>query len=84
MPIMLRVRSCTYGAITMSLHRWVVDRAAYTVDEFCEAYRISRSQLYKLWRQGKGPRWMGVDGRRRITTEAARDWCHASEVEATA
>jgi hypothetical protein len=28
----------------------------YTVKEYCEAYRVSKSQLYLEWRQGKGPR----------------------------
>ena len=32
--------------------------AAYDTLEFCAAHRISRSQLYKLWRAGVGPRFM--------------------------
>jgi hypothetical protein len=28
------------------------DRAAFTIAEFCEAHRISRSKLYELWDAG--------------------------------
>jgi hypothetical protein len=55
------------------------DRAAYTIAEFCDAHRISRSKLYELWRQGKGPRVMDIDARRRISKEAAADWRRACE-----
>jgi predicted DNA-binding transcriptional regulator AlpA len=50
------------------------DRAAYTVDQFCEAHSISRSTFYKLRRDGRGPREMEVDGRIRISGEAAAAW----------
>ena len=28
---------------------------SYTVDEFAKAERLSRSMVYKLWSEGKGP-----------------------------
>jgi hypothetical protein len=59
-----------------------IDRAAYTIDEFCEAHRISRSRFYALLRDGRGPRVMRVDSRIRISKEAAADWRRASEAEA--
>jgi hypothetical protein len=34
--------------------------AAYTIDEFCNAHRISRSKLYELWSRGKGPRFIQI------------------------
>jgi hypothetical protein len=29
---------------------------SYKIPEFCQAERLSRGMLYKLWDQGKGPR----------------------------
>lgn len=49
-------------------------RAAFTVAEFCDAHRISRSKLYQLFDAGLGPRTMNVGKRRIITQEAAADW----------
>jgi hypothetical protein len=58
------------------------DRDVYTVEEFCDAHRISRSRFYALLRDGRGPRVMRVDSRIRISREAAADWRRASEAEA--
>jgi hypothetical protein len=44
---------------------------SYTIDEFLAAERISRSALYELWAQGKGPRYYR-NGNRRIITHRAR------------
>jgi predicted site-specific integrase-resolvase len=47
---------------------------SYTVDEFCEAERISRVMLYEHWKQGRGPRFY-LNGKRRIIPHSARlDW----------
>ena len=46
---------------------------SYTVDEFAEAERLSRSMLYKLWSQGQGPRFYYVGTVRRITEEMRRE-----------
>ncbi len=50
------------------------ERAAYTIQEFCEAHRVSRSQLYKLWKQGVGPRFFYAGTKVIISFEAATDW----------
>ena len=47
---------------------------AYDVAGFCRAHKVSRSLLYELWRQGRGPRVMRVGSRRLISREAAADW----------
>ena len=47
---------------------------SYTTDEFCEAERMSRSMVYKLWQQGQGPRFYLVGTVRRITEEARLEW----------
>ena len=49
-------------------------RAAFTITEFCEAHRISRSKLYQLWAAGIGPRFMKVGVKVLISVEAAADW----------
>jgi hypothetical protein len=49
-------------------------RAAYTLAEFCEAHRISRSSLHRLRKAGKGPDVTNVAGRRIITFESAARW----------
>jgi len=60
-----------------------VERAAYSIAEFCQAHRISRSKFYQLRADGTGPRLMLVDTRVLITVEAAADWRRERE-EATA
>jgi hypothetical protein len=49
-------------------------RAAYTINEFCEAHRISRSFFYKLKKSGKGPRVKNANGKPLITREDAAAW----------
>ena len=52
---------------------------SYTVPEFCQAERISRSKLYMLWAEGKGPRFFNVGTRRLISHEARTEWRRALE-----
>jgi hypothetical protein len=54
-------------------------RAAYTVSEFCDAHRISRSKLYQLWSARLGPRFILIGTKKIITTEAAANWRRAGE-----
>jgi hypothetical protein len=54
-------------------------RAAYTVSEFCDAHRISRSKLYELWAAGVGPRFVRIGTKKIITIEAAADWRREGE-----
>ena len=60
------------------------NRAAFTVAEFCEAHRLSRSYLYKIWAAGTGPRIMRVGSKVLISIEAAEDWRRAREAAAAA
>jgi len=46
------------------------ERRAYRVNEFCQAYRVSRDTAYKLMRSGK-PKYFSVGPDRRISVEAA-------------
>jgi hypothetical protein len=47
---------------------------SYTILQFCEAERISRSLLYRAWREGWGPRYHLVGAHKRISPEARREW----------
>jgi hypothetical protein len=54
---------------------------SYTVDSLCEAEQCSRSMIYKLWSQGRGPRFYYVGTVRRITEEARLEWHRQLEAE---
>jgi hypothetical protein len=60
----------------------VTNNPSYTVEEFCEAERMSRSMVYKLWSQGKGPRFYYVGNVRRITHQARIEWQREREAAA--
>lgn len=51
-----------------------IDQAAYSIDEFCKAHRISRPMFYKLAKSNRGPRLMQVGRRQLITMESAANW----------
>lgn len=51
-----------------------VEPLAYTIAEFCEAYRFGRTQYFQMKRRGLGPREMRVGRRVVISKEAAADW----------
>ena len=53
----------------------------YTIDDFCAVEHISRSQLYKAWQEGRGPRFYWWGNSRRITSEARREWQREREAE---
>lgn len=59
-------------------------RAAYSVQEFCRAHRISRAMFYKMQYDGIGPRTMKVGTRTLISDEAAADWRREREAETAA
>jgi predicted DNA-binding transcriptional regulator AlpA len=65
--------SATLGA------RGPPDELVFTINEFCAAHKISRSQLYKLWKQGRGPRTKHVGSKVLITAESAAEWRAADE-----
>ena len=49
------------------------ERAAYTIDEFCAAHRISRRHFYDLCEKGIGPDLM-KGTRPLVSIEAAARW----------
>ena len=57
-------------------------QGAFTVDDFCKAYSISRAYYYVLTKKGKGPRFFHVGTRRLISYEAASEWQRSLEAKA--
>jgi|SRR6516164_4986794 hypothetical protein len=45
-----------------------------TISDFCAAEKISRAELYKLWRLNQGPVFYYSGAHRRITPEARREY----------
>ncbi len=45
-----------------------------TVNQFCAVENISRSALYGLWKQGRGPKYYLNGSRRRIPHSARIEW----------
>jgi hypothetical protein len=44
----------------------------YTINDFCRAEHISRSLLYSLWRQGRGPRYFLAGGAAALLNRLAK------------
>ena len=60
-------------------------KKAYTVAEFCETYRISRSALYQLWARGAGPRRKRISSHKTIILiEDAEEWAARDDETAAA
>jgi hypothetical protein len=47
---------------------------SYTVNDFCRAERIARSQLYDMWSHGIGPDYYLNGFSRRITEDSRQKW----------
>lgn len=58
--------------------------SAFTIPEFCDAHRISRTHFYALTKAGKTPRVMKLGRRTLISLEAAADWRAQMERESSA
>lgn len=56
-----------------------MDRVAFTVPEFCEAFRISRAHLYNLIGRGEGPVFFKAGRRTLISREAGAQWARRME-----
>ena len=58
----------------------LLEQQAYTVAEFCSAYRVSKTLLYSLWGRGEGPRFFRAGTKVLISTAAAREWAEGPQV----
>jgi predicted DNA-binding transcriptional regulator AlpA len=53
-----------------------------TINEFCQAEKISRSMLYRAWSEGWGPKFYRIGVTRRITYRARLKWQREREAAA--
>jgi hypothetical protein len=60
----------------------MLEDSSLTINEFCKAERLARAMLYRLWAEGKGPRWFNVGTKRLISHEARTEWRRRLEAEA--
>ena len=51
-----------------------MNKPAYSISGFCADHHLSKAFLYKLIKEGKGPRLMKIGRRTLISAEAAADW----------
>jgi hypothetical protein len=51
-----------------------VERAAYTIPEFCAAYRVGRAKFYEMVKAGRGPRCKRDGKWVIVTTVEAEAW----------
>ena len=61
-----------------------MDRVAFTVPEFCAAFRISRAHLYNLIGRGEGPVVLKAGRRTLIRCDSAAHWAQRMEALAGA
>ena len=62
----------------------VVSDPSYTVAEFCALERVSRSMLYRAWKEGWGPRYFMIGVSRRISHRARIEWQDQREADVAA
>jgi hypothetical protein len=63
-------------------HERRIRPAAYTIAEFCEAFRISRAHLHNLLRRGEGPACFHAGRRTLISFSSAAAWVVRNEASA--
>jgi predicted DNA-binding transcriptional regulator AlpA len=51
-----------------------MNKPAYSIPGFCADHHLSKAFLYKLIKEGKGPRLMKIGRRTLISSEAAAEW----------
>ena len=53
-----------------------------TINQWCADRHVSRSTLYVMWREGRGPKFYRAGRAIRISDEADREWLAQAEVAA--
>jgi hypothetical protein len=59
-----------------------IERRAYSIPQFCDAFSISVETYFKLARKGEGPRTFKIGSRTLISAQAAEQWLAEREREA--
>lgn len=57
-----------------------------TINQVCERLQFTRTWLYELWKEDKGPRitYVGPARRRRVKESDLRDWLESQQESAAA
>jgi DNA-binding phage protein len=61
-----------------------VSRQSFSVSEFARRNGLSRTFIYKLWKEGRGPAFCQIGAVRRITREQEAAWLRLFEQRSTA
>jgi hypothetical protein len=56
-----------------------IERASWTIAEFCLRHRFSKATYYELKKRGRAPREMNINGVKRISHTAEADWLELIE-----
>lgn len=51
-----------------------MNNLAFTIPEFCAAFKISRGRLHELEQAGLGPKTYSIASRRYVSLPAAHEW----------
>lgn len=51
-----------------------MNKLAFTITEFCEAFKISRGRLHELDQAGLGPKTYRIASRPYVSLSAAQEW----------
>lgn len=51
-----------------------MNKQAFTIAEFCEAYKISRGRFHELEKAGLGPKTYRIASRPYVSLSAAQEW----------
>jgi predicted DNA-binding transcriptional regulator AlpA len=59
-----------------------MQKQAYTIPDFLAAYSVSRSALYRLWQEHRGPEVLRIGRKVTILVEDAKAWAERMKSEA--
>ena len=59
-----------------------MQKQAYSIPDFLEAYSLSRSALYRLWNENRGPAALRIGRKVIILVDDARAWAEQLKADA--
>jgi len=59
----------------------LMSKQAYSISDFLEAYSLSRSALYRLWKEQRGPVTLRIGRKVIILVEDAKLWAEQMKSE---
>ncbi|MHB0982909.1 MAG: hypothetical protein ACYC02_05930 [Thiobacillus sp.] len=61
-----------------------MEKQAFTITEFCEAYKVSRGRLHELEQAGLAPKTYRIESKPYVSLSAAQEWQARMEAGAAA